>query len=112
MADFAATAGKTDDMTHANAKIVPPARHENRMAAPAHALVTRRVDTASIPSPLHGRFLRFPGFFSQPLLQAMYASYRSESLLTTRVAGMDQAVVTVRNKKPAAGNRGASPVWW
>ena len=33
MADFAATAGKTDDMTHANAKIVPPARHENRMAA-------------------------------------------------------------------------------
>lgn len=24
MADFAATAGKTDDMTHANAKIVPP----------------------------------------------------------------------------------------
>ena len=39
MADFAATAGKTDDMTHANAKIVPPARHENRMAARAYALV-------------------------------------------------------------------------
>ena len=35
MADFAATAGKTDDMTYANAKIVPPARHENRMAARA-----------------------------------------------------------------------------
>ena len=41
MADFAATAGKTDDMTHANAKIVPPARHENRMAARAYALVMR-----------------------------------------------------------------------
>ena len=39
MADFAATAGKTDDMTHVNAKIVPPARHENRMAARAYALV-------------------------------------------------------------------------
>lgn len=41
MADFAATVGKTDDMTHANAKIVPPARHENRMAARAYALVMR-----------------------------------------------------------------------
>ena len=41
MADFAATAGKTDDMTHANAKIVPPTRHENRMAARAYALVMR-----------------------------------------------------------------------
>ena len=41
MADFAATARKTDDMTHANAKIVPPARHENRMAARAYALVMR-----------------------------------------------------------------------
>ena len=41
MADFAAIAGKTDDMTHANAKIVPPARHENRMAARAYALVMR-----------------------------------------------------------------------
>ena len=41
MADFAATAGKTDDMTHANTKIVPPARHENRMAARAYALVMR-----------------------------------------------------------------------
>lgn len=41
MADFAATAGKTDDMTHANAKIVPPARHENRMAARAYAFVMR-----------------------------------------------------------------------
>ena len=41
MADFAATAGKTDDMTHAHAKIVPPARHENRMAARAYALVMR-----------------------------------------------------------------------
>lgn len=41
MADFAATAGKTDDMTYANAKIVPPARHENRMAARAYALVMR-----------------------------------------------------------------------
>ncbi len=41
MADFAATAGKTDDMTHAIAKIVPPARHENRMAARAYALVMR-----------------------------------------------------------------------
>ena len=41
MADFATTAGKTDDMTHANAKIVPPARHENRMAARAYALVMR-----------------------------------------------------------------------
>lgn len=41
MADFAATAGKTDDMTHANAKIVSPARHENRMAARAYALVMR-----------------------------------------------------------------------
>ncbi len=30
---------------------------------------------------------------------AIYASYRSESLLTARVAGMDQSVVTVRNKK-------------
>ena len=28
-------------MTHANAKIVPPARHENRMAARAYALVMR-----------------------------------------------------------------------
>ena len=43
---------------------------------------------------------------------AIYASYRSESLLTARVAGMDQSVVTVRNKKPAEGSRGASPVWW
>ena len=41
MADFAATAGKTDDMTHANAKTVSPARHENRMAARAYALVMR-----------------------------------------------------------------------
>ena len=41
MADFAATAGKTDDMTHAHAKIVSPARHENRMAARAYALVMR-----------------------------------------------------------------------
>lgn len=43
---------------------------------------------------------------------AIYATYRSESLLTARVAGMDQSVVTVRNKKPAEGSRGASPVWW
>ena len=43
---------------------------------------------------------------------AIYASYRAESLLTARVAGMDQAAVTVRDSLPR-GNRlpgqGADP---
>ena len=43
---------------------------------------------------------------------AIYASYRSEYLLTARVAGMDQEVVTFRNKKTAKGSRGASPALW
>ena len=40
---------------------------------------------------------------------AIYASYRSESLLTTRVAGMDQAVVTVRNKKTGSREQRSIP---
>ena len=54
MADFAATAGKTDDMTHANAKIVPPTRHENRMAARAYALVMRWLAPALAGPPAGG----------------------------------------------------------
>ena len=40
---------------------------------------------------------------------AIYASYRSESLLTARVAGMDQTVVTVRNEETGRPERRGIP---
>ena len=40
---------------------------------------------------------------------AIYASYRAESLLTARVAGMDQAAVTVRNEETGRPERRGIP---
>lgn len=40
---------------------------------------------------------------------AIYASYRAESLLTARVAGMDQAAVTVRNEETGRPERRGVP---
>ena len=40
---------------------------------------------------------------------AIYASYRAESLLTARVAGMDQAAVTVRNEETGRSERRGIP---
>lgn len=43
---------------------------------------------------------------------AIYASYRSESLLTAAWPVWISRLSRFGTKKPAEGSRGASPVWW